>query len=1239
MNPRNASTRSPGAPPSHRHRPGLLPTFGLCLLLISLGLSGLIAQDTPPADSPVTPAPTPEAPPEPSPEPRADEDAKPSAPEDPPAQKDADTNDEKGEPGRPSTERSIYVPYEDLEAVFEQDGRGVFLPYREFLDLWNQLHLEKKKATEKPPADGVLAAANYTASVEGDDNQVLAIDATLQVESFKDDGWAVVPLIQAGLNIAEAETGDATLHLGAKGYELILPKKGSYEIKLKLYAKILRNSGRHEVVLNLPKAGVSKFEAELPEQGWEFDLRPGAAYSSEDLPDGSTKLAFFFGETERFDLSWQKQGEETQLTPLLFVESDLTANVIPGALQTSATLNYRILRAGVDEFVVSIPTGQEVLGVSGDNIKEWDIADENGTQQLTVRLHAAAKAGYSLGINLEEALDTLPTEFDVPQIVAADVVRQRGSVTLRHHGELELETVTSEGLTQQSLNVTPNAAPAGTANSTFGRFRYLTTPFAMTLAVKKAEPVVEVESWTRFSVEPDAARFITRFDYQVKRVGIFDTRIAIPADFEGVEATGGIVEDFSEATDDDGNRTLTVKFANRAQGNFSFTVTGRLVRANAEDDATVPVFSPLDVERHEGKVGLEIHTSLDPNTKDAGDLRQQDVSLLNGAGAQQLRQQVEAQPAQQAAMPAPTPGGIPGSGPLQIGFRYRGEAAPAVIGFTLKEPQVNAEVFTLVEVREQLIRYRWTIAYNVLYAGVDTFIFSLPASIEDDLRVDGAIIKEIDKDYTREGDDTDATPLPEGHKLWAVVLRDKRMGSYELNLSFDRPLSEAEITGGAPTPDGEEEAPKGQHFQIGLPEIAMVDVFREAGQIAVIKDDNLEILDAAATALEPIDPKELRGGLAREGVFLAYKYRRHPLSLDLEVSRNEFLPVPQAVVTYAALTSVVSSDEAVTTEVIYWVKNNAKQFFGVSLPEGGKMVSDIYVDGTPQQPMRRADEDVVLIRLPVGGDQTSQVFSVRFVFEIPSENPGDQLGWFGSVMVRPAVLTDAEVLQSHVNLFLPNDYVYRSFKSAMRLPVERRGWTNFRNAFDWILPSLGPQVNPGLEEQWTDPPSLPPSAQTGFDIQIPREGQMFELHRLDAPAEIKIGFRSKAFAWFWEALFCLASFVGGVWMIWRPVRWRFAYFAGVGLLPLVIAGAVSPAAASFWQAIALGAFLAAILWLVFGAFQSVRRCFGKCREQWGKLREDRAKKKKAKATALPEQNAETPGSGAESGDDNKEEPS
>jgi len=1091
----------------------------------------------------------------------------------------------KPEPEIIRSERSIYVPYQDLEAIFEKEGRGVFLPYREFLDLWNQLNLKEQKDPEKPPTDGIVASANYVATVEGKENRVLAIDAVLQVESFKEKGWAVVPLSKSGLNIAEAETGDATIHLGKSGYELILPHKGKYEISLKLYSKIDHSGGRNIAIIDLPRAGVSKFEATLPEQGWNFEFNPTAAYSTDALADGQTKLAFFLREIEQLSLTWKKQGEETKLTPLLFVESDLTSSVVPGALQSDLVLNYRILRSGVGNFAISVPKGQEILNVEGENIKEWNVTEMDDDQKLEVQLHTPAKKIYSLKLTLEEALGSLPTELPLPRVSTENAVRQRGTVNVLTSRELEVETVSSEGLSQQSL---PSSAKNAKTLRPYGKFRYLSLPFDLTLSVKKAKPLIEVQSWTRFSVDPDSSRFVTRFDYEVKGVGIFDVQLKIPDDFEGVEATGDPVDDFSEETDADGNKILTVTLKNRTEGKFSINVTGRRDRKNPAETETVPVFSPLKVSRHDGKVGLQIHTSLDPKTMDEGDLRQQDVSLLGS--------------------------NIPGSGPLQIGFRYRGQAAPATVGFTLKKTQISGEIFTLVEVREQIVRYQWTISYQILYAGVDTLVIAIPKSIAENLRHDGTLIKEVDKNYTSPADAENPPVAAADEVLWAVVLRDKKMGNYQLTLTLDQPVGAAATATENPD-EKKDDSHAARTFPVSLPEIRLEQVQTETGQVAVVKDDNLEILDAKTTALESVDPKELRGGLARPGVFLSYKYRQHPVALDLEVSRNEFLAVPQAVVTYANLTSVVSNDGAITSEVIYWVKNNAKQFLSVTLPKGGTMVSDIYVNGQPQQPMRRANEDVVLIRLPVGGDQAHANFPLRFIYELPSPNPGVQLGMFGSLALPAADLVDAEILQSQLRLYLPSDYLYKKFTSAMSLPPAERGWARFRNAFDWIIPTLGPQIPVNRARLWSDPPVLPVNKGGGFDLQVPTEGQMFTLHRLDAPATVKISYRGKSFAFFWEALMGLLAFAGAIYLLWHTVPWRLAYLAVAGILPLIIAGAVSPTSASFWTAIYLGTFLGAMVWLLRGIPGFLKRRWQGLSNCCSRIRAHRAEKKAARLSA------------------------
>ena len=1081
-------------------------------------------------------------------------------------------------------ERSIYLPYEDLEAIFEKEGRGVFLPYREFLDLWNQLVLERKKDKEKPPADGVLSSAQYTAKIEGADNRVLAIDSVIEAESFKDEGWAVVPLAKAGLNIAEADTGEATLHLGAKGYELLLPKKGTYRIQLKLFAKLNSEAGKNDVRFHLPRAGVSRFEALIPEQGWDFELKPAAAYATQKAGQ-DTKLSFFFGETETFDVTWQKQGEETRLNPLLFVESEGKATLVPGALQTDLKLHYRVLRSGVDQFEIAVPAGQEILSVEGENIKEWDVVEADGVQNLNVSLHSVARKQYTLQLLTEQALESLPAEVSPPVIEAKNVIRQRGSILVENSPDLEIAATATEGLTRQSMAAAPasnNQASNTGAAAPFARFRFLTLPYTLTLSVKKAEPVVEVESWTRFTVEPDSSNFLARFDYEIKRAGIFGARIEIPAGFEGVEASGDQVKDFSEETVD-GNRRLNVEFRNRVLGKTSFTVTGRQVRGDPGDDTVVPVFSPENVERHEGKIALSIHSSLDPRTSESGDLRQQEVALL---GSQ-----------------------IPGTGPLQIGFRYRGTAAPATISYTLKKPQVSGEVSTLVEVREQMTRYLWSITWQIRYAGVDTFVFSLPESIAENLRHEGTLIKEVDKDYSAEG-----LTAPDGHVLWAVILRDKKIGSYQLKLNLDQPLGDPgeEDADASDANAAEDDSETVGGFPVSLPEIQLHQVQTETGQIAVIKDDSLEILDASTSALEPIDPKELRGNLARPGVFLSYKYRRHPLTLGLKVSRNEFLPVPQAVVTYADLTTVLSSDAAVTTEVIYWVKNNAKQFFSVTLPAGGKMVSDVYVNGQSRQPMRRSGEDVILIRLPAG--EEIQRFPVRFLYEVPSPHPGKKL-IMGAVEIPHAELTDAEVLQSRLKLYLPNGYSYRKIKSAMNLPLSERGWMRFRSVFDWIVPTLGPRNPVSGDGLWDTPPEIG-KMKGGFDLEIPTGGQAYQLHRLDEPAPVTVVYRTKGYQLFIEALAALLAFAGAILFMKRPIRWRFLYFAAFGILPLIIAGAISPTGATFWTAIYLGTLFGALFWLARGLPRFLKYAFGIVAVPfawWAKRRRESRAKKKAKA--------------------------
>jgi hypothetical protein len=1064
----------------------------------------------------------------------------------------------------PAKEKSIYVPYDQLEKIFEKEGRGVFLPYREFIEMWNQLHLPELAKKTPPPVDGVLSSARYSGKVEGD---VVTLSAKLDLEALK-EGWSMLKLGAPGLSIAEAKT-NAHLNFADNEYQVIFPEKGKYTLEMMVFGKIARDAGKSSVKLALPRTTVSQFELVIPEKGLDFTIAPASAFTSQELPEGGTKLSVFFGASQEIEVAWQKKGGETALKPLLFAETFADTRVSSGALRTALTVNYRILRAGVNAFQISLPAGQQVLSVDGADLHDWALEKEGERQKLVVNLHTPARDNYTLRVTLESGVAALPAKIDAPFVEIKNVERQSGSINVTGEPELVINVSKLDGLTQQS------AAPAAqkSADTRVGSYRYLRAPYALALDVAPAQPQIEVTSDTLLTVEPETLTTRAHFNYDVKKTGIFSTQIDLPAGFEKAEATGENIES-SNVTKSGNKSVLEVKFSQRRTGAFGFDVTADSPRKTPADEVTVPVFSPHGAQRHEARVGVAVHVSLKANTTDAGDLRQEDVRQLGALNVKDAQLT-----------------------PLILGFRYRGEAKPARLAFEPRKPRVSVEVLALSEIREALTKNSWWLEYSIDYAGVNEFAISVPKAIADDIQIDGANIKE-----KLRTDEKNAKGEPTGQVVWRVILQDKTIGAYELRVSLE-------------TPRGELKA--GARATVELPEIKPLNVFRETGQIAVRKDGNLEFAKTDATGLEPIDPKELHGPLARGqgspdvvlpvqqraqvpaqtppgigGVLLAYKYAAHPIALKIDVAKNLYLEVPSALVTYAVLNTVVAEDRAQSTEVIYWVKNNSLPFFSIRLPAKGRLLTDAFVNGQPQQPSHRADSADVLIRLPVQQSQAG-AFPVRFIYEVPAEKPGSTLGVRDSLHIEPAHLTNAKIVQAQWNLYLPQNYRYIEFAGAMQEPLKPRGWEVFHRVFDRFVPRFGPVVpQPGVA--WNPPPPLQEAQSGGFNFQLPKEGKPFKLRRLEAPSGVHIAARSLGWIYTWEAIWFFAAFFFGVRLL-NGARWsKFAYAMIVGVGALIVAGAIAPRSAHVWNAIYQGVFAAVLVWFAVGAWRTGRGWWEKC---------------------------------------------
>ncbi|RFC45033.1 MAG: hypothetical protein DVB23_002094 [Verrucomicrobia bacterium] len=1040
-------------------------------------------------------------------------------------------------PSGGGVERQVYVPYQDLEAIFEKEGRGIVVPYRDFLQMWTELQAGRtEKIEEEPPLGGVVKSAVYTATLKGEgDAASLVIQGKIEVESFR-KGWATIGLGRGPLNILEAKTGESSLSLGDDGYELLVPRKGIYEIELTLLAPVRREEAGFFAKPSLPRSPVSRLVAVIPGQDWRFALDGNLPFTTG--PDGKdSRIEFSFGEMQEVALRWGRESADNRFTPLLFADTRLDCRVVTGALQTRADVHYRILRAGVDHFEIEVPSTHEVLLVEGANLKEWSLSGAGKTRRITVRLHAEVRDNYDLQVVLEKSLGALPGEADVPMVTLPDVARQSGVVELSAESDLEAGVKGVEGLTRQAV------AAKEESEGFRARYRFLKAPYAATLQIDRARPEVHAEIITAVRVQPETLEWQAAVSLEVSRAPVFEVEILLPAGFADCQVSGEDVEDFKVGGD-----RVTIRLA-RQTGRSSLRLEGSRKRATEDEPLVTPLLHVSGATSQVARVVLEVDPSLEPLTEQPGDLLVVDPAVLQ----EEL-----------------TEAGL--SCRAGLGFRYAAGAKPGKLSLKARRPQVTASVSQLVRVEEETTVHRWWIDYEILFAGTNRLILRVPSAIAGQLQVGGAGLPEVNRNYRHM---VDGKPVEGGKDVfWAISFAERQQGKYRLELALDQTHA----------PIGFEEPER-----IEVPVIGLVDVFRGTGQLAVATAANLNLGTVEAEGWEVIDSRELTPPLGGEGLVGAFRHGARAGDLTLPVTKNRYLEIPRALITHADVNAVLSGDGALTTEAIYWLRNAAESSLKVRLPQGARMVSDIVVKDTAQQPVSQAGSNgqEVVIRLPPSAETTEAPYPVRFVYELASPDAGQSLPPRGEVLIPAPEVHGLQVLETRNPLYLPPEYRYLGFGGPYELAGKVPGWREARKRLDFLIPALGVSNPEGISVPRTEPPVFDPGGTTGLNAPVIKQGQSFELHRLGAPAPVTVSFLSQALSTALEAVLCLIALAVGMSMSRASMESRFLFLIFAGLLPLALAGMVAPQMADLYRAVFLGAtasvggwVFAAIWWLI-----------------------------------------------------------
>jgi hypothetical protein len=1047
----------------------------------------------------------------------------------------------KGAPRGVVVEKTVYVPYAELEAVFEKEGRGIFLPYEEFLKLWTAAQPKPPDPPpDVPPAAAVIRSASYAGAVVGN---AARITLALEIESLK-AGWSEIDLPFKGVAMESVELSNPRALFVAKpggaGYAVFLPEPGRYGAKIQLSARVAEEPGKRTVSFGIPPAAISRLDLTVPEPDVRVEVAPAIAVTQTSSKEKATQVLAFLGNSGEVSVSWMPPpGKTADAGAVLFAEQSIRVHLGERILKVATDIDYRVLRGSADQLRVRMPEGTRLISVKGDNIREWVPEGET----LVVRLHAPLRDGpnaYRLSLSFERILQETPAALAVPFPRVEEVLRESGWAVLDHESGLTVRIASTAGLSQLDPGEIPEPLrpPAGgTAGPLFG-FRYLAQPLSLDLQIERITPVIRSFTTSVVTLGRDEDAWIGWIDYAIAKAGVFRLEIRVPARWN-VDSVGdaATVDDFQTA-DADGVRTITVSLKSKALGTFRlpFRLTAPGSAAAGEVTHSPPAVAGSTEDR--GTFGVSVPRAFEATSIERTRMTSADVDELFRSG---IMTQIGAE------------AGIP------LAYGYREQPASVRHRITARRTEIDLLAQHLLEISDGGIKLTHILDFEVLYAAADRLAFSAPSALDDILKVEAKERKEV-----RRG-----TPA-QGRTVWEVILQAPALGPVSVTVSHEVDLKALEA---------------GRPFPYAVPVIHGSDVRAEKGFVALRKEGTLEIAPQA-TAMEAIDASDLPDKLRRGQIYGAFRYFAPDPALTLTLTRYEYQPLATTVVNLIRLESILSEERRLKTRATLLVQNTERQYLELGLaPEA---ILSLSVAGRPQQPRKRRDGAGTLVQIPSSAGAAG-TFPIVIVYE---EAAGaSSMGTAGGAGLRTLeVLERVPVGKVELDLYLPPDYAYMAWRGTLKeqAPGAPALWSRFK---DLVNAVAGKEDAVPAAQAAAPPPAPVPVPAPGagaIDIDLGTQTRGLVLRRFEtlAPVGDLRFFYVGRTAFSAIDFLAFAAAAAGAWLLLRKLRWHPLHAGALLIaLPLVIAWFTRGPAAEVFTSIMAGG---AVAFLVAGTAAALR---------------------------------------------------
>lgn len=681
---------------------------------------------------------------------------------------------------------------------------------------------------------------------------------------------------------------------------------GDFPLEIKFHAAVLRTEGWSGIDIAVARSVLPRVELKGFSKQTQFRWQ-GAVVPQ---PSGDTFVSFL-PPTGDLKLQWRERSRESQGVLFFSVESLTQVAVRPGLMHQTRLFDYKVMQGELKQVNFTVQGAGEITRVQGAPVLSWAVEPlpNSADRRLVVQLNQGQKDHFTLHVQTQTPLGLFPQSVDLLQVQPDGALRTGGYLRLLNEGAVRLEVLQTSGLSQISPEQFPQTelakALSVSTNSQVFAYRLAGEKASLRFQADNILPELTASEILLYHYGENDLSVDLDLDLEVREAPLRELTLRVPKGFVVARLTAAGMSDYY-LTDsaDQADAQLRLIYGTPVLGRQLLSLRLEQNRPPAVGDWKLPRLDLARARSLRGHVGV---------TADMG-------FRLTPGKIENLSEIAT------AFFPKKLAG-------MQAALRIQDPSWEASLSVERLPQSVQADVFHLFSVGEGIANGSSLIHYLISGAPVSAFRIGLS---NEYLNVEFS------------GKDLRSWQRIEGGYL--VQLHSPVSGAYPLLATFERPF-------------------RAQGEQVNFAGARPLDAQSEQGHAVIVSAFPFQARSPGSSpgwvSLETGEiPAEYRL-FFDSPVLAAYRYTSVPGPLALQLSPLIQGETVNQVVDRGLITTRVSKEGQVITDLHYFVKSKGAPTLRFSVPAGMQLWS-VTINGSPVVPVQ--DGAVSLIPMPQQAD-------------------------------------------------------------------------------------------------------------------------------------------------------------------------------------------------------------------------------------------------------------------------------